>query len=158
MSQEIRFTRAGHAALAAALGLAALAATVACWVLSSPVNSGLVIPSRWCVLIPAVPAAALLWLAWRLARQPWLVFSSIGLELHDLLRPEHHIHLFPWSEIHSLTLEEDHSRLHLTLNSQTSGGVIVSLAALTPRARLLLHHAVLGQQENLGRLRAADPV
>lgn len=154
--KEVRFTRGGQAAVFIAVGVALASVGAAGVILGirwpwrdwpDPL-----LPSPWWGVGPLLPAAVLFYWAGRLARQPFLVFSPVGLEIYPLWRPEAHSQLVAWTEVASLTVQDEPERLVLDFADVKDAGIVIYLAPIARAVRPLLRRTAEGMN---GRLQEA---
>lgn len=159
--KEVRFTRGGQAAVFVAVGVALVSLGAACAVLGirwpwrdwpEPL-----LPSPWLGLVPLFPAVGLFYLAGRLARQPFLVFSPVGLEIYPLWRPEDHSQLVAWTEVARMSVQEKPERLVLDFAEVKDAGIVIHAAPIARSVRPLLRRTVEGMNGRLQEARSGAP-
>ncbi len=151
--KEVRFTRSGQAVVFIAVGVACVSLGAAFAVLGYrwPWHDwpDPLLPSPWLGVAPLAPALALFYAAGRLARQPYLVFSPVGLEIYPLWKPADHSQLVAWSEVATLAVQERPERLVIDFAQVKDAGIVIHLAPVARRARLLLRRTVEGVNAKL---------
>lgn len=148
MINELRFTRSGQAAgfACAAVFCLALSAALALagWRWNDTRMPEPLLPSPWFGAVPLSLAALLIWQACRLARQPMLALTSVGLEIYPFFRPKDDWQLVVWAEVASIEIDPVRDHLVITLSSARNAVIFVSLEPLSGKSRLLLDRAVEG--------------
>jgi len=98
--------------------------------------------ARWWLYTPWLPMIGFGWLTWYCLRHPLLILSPIGVEIFPFWRPVKHFHLIEWGRIHEI--ESDGRALTLHYNAEHNAGVVISLAPLSKKSRILLMQAAKG--------------
>ena len=143
--KEIRFTRAAQGRLLLVLAAFFLALSLGLLVLATQGTD--MEPPRlqgyaWTALLPLPVSLVLIRYGFRCIRHAYLIFTPLGLEIFPLFRPEKHMMLVTWHEVHDLDVDLAARRLSLHYNAEKSSGVILSLSPILAAQRLLLDHAV----------------
>ncbi len=143
--KELRFTRSRQALVFWITGLVLVLAAVGLgvlswWQLDAP-------PPRWAALVPLTAGIASFWLALRLTRHAYLLFSPIGVEVFPFWKPVSDFQLIPWGTIADAGFSPDGKWLILTMAGSGDSKVFLALAPVSLRVRPLLERTVLGVME-----------
>jgi len=143
--KEIRFTRAAQGLLFLIAAVMMFSLSMGLWALATsgteferPRLQGY----AWTALLPLPLMIWLFLIGKRCVRHAYLIFTPLGIEIFPLFRPEKHMTLITWHEIHDLEADLPHNRLALHYNAEKSSGVILSLSPILPAQRQLLLHTV----------------
>jgi len=148
--KELRFTRLTQAlifALCAAVCLA-IGVTLVTTLITVQVVYGSLEETPfpvWLGWTPWVPLGAFGWLAWHCIRHPYLILSPIGVEIFPFWRPVHHFQVVEWGRIALLEWHEQELTMHYS--TEKTSGVVLSLAPLNKKSRILLKQALEGVME-----------
>ncbi len=142
---EIRFTRSRQAIHFLAAGLLLLGASgviTVLWAMNIEKR-----PSLWWSLIPLAPAIGCVWMARRLSKHAYLLFSAIGLEIFPFFRPASSMQLVSWGEIADARVTGDLDWLALSMAGYADRKILISLAPIARGTIPLLSRTVHGVME-----------
>jgi hypothetical protein len=158
-STLVRFTRSGQAGHFVLIGMIFFCLSLGLFVLSVwPQYKEFIRPvlnSKLWSLIPLPLTLGCWWKAYRLSRDPYLVWSPIGLEIYPFLQADTQSQLIPWAQIGKLEIFPDSSHLKIDFAHEEQSGVIVTLRPLSRSRRLLLEHMVQALARQLVEQRPA---
>ena len=142
--KELRFTRAGQAAVfwiaAAVFAVAALTIIVT----SVYRDFDPALPNPWSLLPLALSLLAAR-CAMKLTRHAYLILTPLGIEIFPFFRPASGMNLISWQEIHSAEVDGNFHRLTLHHNAEKTSGVHLSLRPIEAARRPLLAKAVIAR-------------
>jgi hypothetical protein len=145
--KEIRFTRAAQGCLFfvfSAFFISLSAAIVVLATQGTEFEAPLLEGWLWSALLPLSISICLIKLAAHCIRHAYLILTPIGIEIFPLFRPEKHMSLIMWAEVHFAEISHDQSRLTLHYNAEKTSGVVMSLSPIMKAQRILLNHAIDG--------------
>ena len=143
--KELRFTRAGQAAifwLISAIGTAA-GITLLATAYYRGVHPNLPHPA-W-ALLPFLLSAGMARLAIHLTRHAYVILTPLGIEVFPFFRPAEGMRLIIWQEVYDAEVDEKTSILTIHHDAEKSSGVHLSLKPIPVDSRTLLAKAVIGR-------------
>jgi hypothetical protein len=148
--KELRFTRARQAVVFWVVGIAMMCFAGGTALLASPwladwPDPTLASPWIWAAAASGLAAAAALWLAARLTRYAYLLFSPVGLEIFPFFFPTRNFRLLMWQEIDYLLVDDPPQVLTVSLLG--GGKVFITLNPIAMPQRQLLARTVEGIME-----------
>ena len=148
-SQELRFSRSVQALLFAFGACLFLTIGVILLMISWTVFKNWEMNTMpfpiWVLFLPWIPMVACLWLCWHCVRHPFLILSPAGVEIFPFWRPVKNYNLIPWGVVKDLDINEKELTLHY--NTEHTGGVVLRLAPLSKKSRILLMEAIRGVKD-----------
>ncbi len=146
-SKELRFARTMQAVIFAVLAAVLLAMGVTLLLITYTVHNSqwglaeLPFP-LWFLALPWLPIGLCVWMSIHCMRHPFLIFSPIGIEIFPLWRPIKNFNLVEWGRVADVEVNDHTLTLHY--NKEQTGGVVLALAPLSKKSRILLKQAVMG--------------
>jgi len=146
-SQELRFSRTAQASIFAIIGSVFITTGIILVAVIWTVHQGgwsmdeLPFP-LWVSFIPWFFAVGCFLMIWHCLRHPFLILSPAGVEIFPFWRPIKNFNIIPWGAIADLDINKKSLTLHH--NKEHTGGVVLSLAPLSKKSRILLMQAVKG--------------
>ena len=144
-SRELRFTRSKQSVYFALILGVLLAAVVTLLLIFSTVvhetGSSEALPYPF-YLIPLLLSLAALsgWLSYHCMSKPYLILSSLGVELFPFWRPFKNFQLVEWGIIEEVEVEG--SKITLHFNKEKTSGVVFTRAPLSDKSQKLLIEAL----------------
>ena len=145
--QEIRFTRSGQAVHFVILALIFLCLGVGLYLVSLDfwsVSQEPLLKQSWYGLLVLPFVIACLWMAVRLSKHAYLIFSPVGIEIFPFFKPSTNMNVLLWNEVETVDFTEDGKMMRVRLLSEGDHQVFLSIAPLKSASQDLLKHTVTG--------------
>jgi len=141
--KELRFTRAGQAAVFSVVASVLVMVALVFFLLSPYRADKPELPQPAWGLIPLALAIAGFRVALRCAKHAYLLLTPLGIEIFPFFRPDKGMQLILWSEIAGAEIDSQRLTLHFT--AEKTAGIHLSLAPISPPRRELLAAAIEGR-------------
>lgn len=142
--KELRFTRsgqAGHFAVLALLGLAAMVVLAFLTIMEWDPDGSPLLSPRLLIFLPLPFVLAAVWAMLWCVSHAYVILSPAGIEVFPLLMPQRGFRLVPWSQVRHVRVQLG----NLLVDLYEGGGLVLSLSPLRTGQRVLLVEAVAGR-------------
>ncbi|WP_193214269.1 hypothetical protein [Luteolibacter marinus] len=141
--KELRFTRAGQAAIFWVAAAACVMAGLVFFLLTPHRADNPALPHPAWGFVPLALAALLVRTAWRCTKHAYILLSPIGVEVFPFFRPDKHMQVVPWQQIAAVDIGDNVLTLHFSPDK--TSGIHLSLAPIAKDRRALLARAIEGR-------------